>query len=416
MTYPARRRARVLLLASLPLAAALHAGRALPPAAVPSALPDPRPGDASVSFPFEEDDGHILVRGRIQGSGPLWLILDSGATGSLIDSAQARALGLTLTERFQVAGAAGVVDAFAVSDASIHLPGVELRNQELTALPLGFLASGKGRTVAALLGADVFRRFVVEIDYAAERLHFHDPARYRPGAGAEVLPLTVVEDHPYVRAQLVLPGGRIVEGDFAVDTGSGFTVMLAAPFAARGKVVEAMDRTIGAKAQGVGGEILLAIGRLQGMRLGRFLMTDPVAVFPQNFGGEVAARGKAGNIGAGLLRRFRVTFDYPHGRLILEPNAAFASPDEYDMSGVSLRAEGDTFDRILVSRVMDLSPASEAGLKREDRILSIDGRPAGTIGLAALRDLFRQPGKQVSLDVQRDGKTLSMLLKTRRMI
>ena len=347
------------------------------------------------------------MRGRIQGSAPLWLILDTGATGSLIDSAQARALGLKFEEAFQVAGAAGAVDAFAVSGTSISLPGIELRDQEMTALPLDFLASGKGRPVAALLGADVFRRFVVEIDYAAERLRFHDPARYTAPAGAEVLPLTVVEDHPYVRAQLVLPGGRTLDGDFAVDTGSGFTVMLAAPFATQGRMMDAMDRTIGAKAQGVGGEILLSIGRLQGMRLGSFLMAAPVAVFPQNFGGEVAARGKAGNIGSGLLRRFRVTFDYPHGRLILEPNSGFAVPDEYDMSGVSLKAEGASLERIRVARVMDLSPASEVGLKREDLIVSVDGRPAAALGLAALRDLFRQHGREVRLGVERGGESLS---------
>ena len=401
------RRARLLLALLLLLAAAPHAGRA-----VPAALP---PVEPLVAFPFDEDDGHILVRGEIEGSGPLWLILDTGATGSLIDAAKARSLGLKLEDGFPVTGAAGVVDAFAVSGASIRLPGVVLRDQELTALPLDFLASGKGRPVAALLGADVFRRFVVEIDYAAERLRLHDPARYVP-RGGEVLPLTLVDDHPYVKAQLVLPGGRTIDGDFAVDTGSGFTLMLAAPFAAQGKVVESMARTIGAKAQGVGGEILLAIGRLDGVRLGHFLIADPVAVLPQNFGGEVAGRGKAGHIGSGLLRRFRVTFDYPHGRLILEPNAAFASPDEYDMSGVSLKAEGTAFDRILVARVMDLSPASEAGLKREDQIVSVDGRPAAGLGLAALRDLFRTPGRQVRLGVERRGEPLSMLLVTRRLI
>lgn len=401
------RRARLLLAPFLLLAVAPPAGRALP---TPSAV-----GEPVVAFPFDEDEGHILVRGEIEGSGPLWLILDTGASGSLIDAAQARSLGLKLEDAFPVTGAAGVVDAFAVSGASIRLPGVELRNQELTALPLDFLASGKGRPVAALLGADVFRRFVVEIDYAAERLRLHDPARYVP-QGGEVLPLTLIDDQPYVKAQLVLPGGRTVDGDFAVDTGSGFTLMLAAPFAAEGKVVESMARTIGAKAQGVGGEILLSIGRLEGVRLGRFLIPAPVAVLPQSFGGQVAGHGKAGHIGAGLLRRFRVTFDYPHGRMILEPNAAFGAPDEYDMSGVSLKAEGTAFDHIRVARVMDLSPAAEAGLKREDLIVSVDGRPAGTMGLAALRGLFRTPGREVRLGIERRGEAMSMLLVTRRLI
>jgi hypothetical protein len=125
MKYPARRRSGALLSGLLVLAA-LAPALALPGTYAPQTARDVRfaGGGSSVTLPFEEDDGHIVLRGTIGGSAPLWLILDTGATGSLIDSRQARALGLPFGESFQVIGAAGAVDAWEVESASIGLPGL----------------------------------------------------------------------------------------------------------------------------------------------------------------------------------------------------------------------------------------------------------------------------------------------------
>ncbi len=394
---------------------------AAPAASAPSAGSTPSDirfaaGASALAIPFEEDGGHILLRGEIAGSGPLWLGLDTGATGSLIDSDRARDLGLRFGEAFQVIGAAGGVDGAEVSGASIRLPGVELRDQSMTALQLDFLARGKGKDVVALLGYDVFSRFVVEIDYAGGRLHLHDPASYVYRGKGESFPLRFEGDHPYVRAQFELPGKRVVEGELVVDTGSPFSLMLAAPFVAENRLLEGIGPTIASKARGVGGEMLLSIGRLQGIRLGRFLLAGPVTVFPQNFGGVITARGNAGNLGAGFLRRFRVIFDYSRGRMILEPNATFGDRDEYDMSGVSLIAEGADFGTIKVARLIEPSPAHEAGLRREDVIVAVDGKAAGAIGLANLRTLFREEGREVRLDVRRGGEAIAMQIKMRRLI
>jgi hypothetical protein len=373
-------------------------------------------GASALAIPFEENGGHILLRGEIAGSGPLWLGLDTGATGSFIDSDLARSLRLRRGASAPIVGTAGTVDGEEMGGASIRLPGVELRDQSLTALQLDFLARSKGREVDALLGYEVFSRFVVEIDYSNQRLHLYDPGSYRYSGSGESFPLRLEGDQPYVHAQLVLPDKRLVEGEFVVDTGSPFSLMLAAPFVTQNRLMDSVQRTISAKAKGVGGEMMLVIGRLQGLRLGRFLLADPVTVFPQNFNGEIAAQGTAGNLGAGFLRRFRVIFDYSRGRMILEPNAAFGERDEHDMSGVSLVAEGADFETIKVARLTESSPAVESGLRREDVIVAVDGKAAAKIGLAHLRSLFREEGREVRLDVRRGAETLALQLKMRRLI
>jgi hypothetical protein len=55
--------------------------------------------------------------------------------------------------------------------------------------------------------------------------------------------------------------------------------------------------------------------------LGNFVIQNPITGFVKV--GEIADRGKDGNIGGKFLRRFRVTFDYSRRRMILEPNSFF---------------------------------------------------------------------------------------------
>jgi C-terminal processing protease CtpA/Prc len=132
--------------------------------------------------------------------------------------------------------------------------------------------------------------------------------------------------------------------------------------------------------------------------------------------GTISAPGTLGNIGGGILRRFRVIFDYPRSRMILEPNTRFGEPFDYDMSGLGLRAAGAAFDRVIVARVLDASPAVDAGVREGDELARVDGTRAIEIGLDSLRATFRKEGEEHRLELIRAGEKLEVTLKTRRII
>jgi hypothetical protein len=52
----------------------------------------------------------------------------------------------------------------------------------------------------------------------------------------------------------------------------------------------------------------------------------PLTQFSQNKAGIFMVPYITGAIGAQMLRRFTVIFDYPHGQIILEPNEHFGDP------------------------------------------------------------------------------------------
>jgi C-terminal processing protease CtpA/Prc len=137
-------------------------------------------------------------------------------------------------------------------------------------------------------------------------------------------------------------------------------------------------------------------------------------VYSRDTVGVFAGEDADGIVGGEILRRCKTAFDYPHDRLVLEPYAG-GQPFEYDMSGLFLVGGGDEYRRVTVFSVAPQTPAAEARLMKGDEIVSVDGRPASKLGLDGVRDLFRAPSTY-RLEVKRGNETLSLDLKTRRLV
>lgn len=370
-------------------------------------------GQSSKRIPIEEVDGHFFFRGQINNSPPVWFGLDTAASHSLVDVGLARKLALKLVGNQQVTGAGGAVGGSYAKGVTIKLGDAELQEQTLSSLPLDPLYASIGREVPVLLGYDFLSRFVVEIDYAARCIVLHEPATFTYSGPGEVIPITLHNNQPYVSARLLLAERDPIAGEFVIDTGSGNSLMLSHAFATEHRVLDSVGKRVQSRARGVGGEIQLIASRIEGLRLGAFTIENPVTLFPQ---GEITAAGMAGNIGGKFLRRFRVIFDYSRNRVVLEPNKCSSEMEDYDMSGAALVASSPDLKLIKVSRVLENSPASNAGLMPEDIIQAVDNKSASVIGLASMREMFKKEGREYLLKIQRGEKTTQLKIKLQRLI
>ena len=80
--------------------------------------------------------------------------------------------------------------------------------------------------------------------------------------------------------------------------------------------------------------------------------------------------------------------------------------------GTGATAEGKSVRGLIVERIMDESPASEAGIEQGDVILMINGEEAKDF--ASLQEAVQQAGKEdrsVKLKLERDGKELTVKIK-----
>lgn len=372
-------------------------------------------GQSAVKIPFELYNKLIFIRTRVNGSPPLWFLLDSGAEISVIKESSARTLGLEFEGKGNISAAGGSVDFLNVKNVTFSLPGADILNPKVVSFPLETFEPILGRTADGILGADLFNRFVVEIDYANQTINLFDPGIYHYSGKGTVLPMTVKENSLFVQVFVTQKGVDTIQGVFQIDTGSDSTIVLNGPFARAHKLVEPTN-TIESNGLGAGGTSRSLVGRVERIEIGRFVMKNPVVRFSQDENGDLASGDYSGIIGGELLRRFRVIVDNSNGRLILESNVHLTESDEFDMSGITFSFEPPDFKILKVDGVMRNSPAAEAGLTVGDIVTAIDSKPVSKYNSDQLRKMFKKNGRMCSLVIKRGSKVLRIGIRFRRLI
>ena len=102
--------------------------------------------------------------------------------------------------------------------------------------------------------------------------------------------------------------------------------------------------------------------------------------------------------------------------MILEPNCHFSEPDEYDMSGLLLIAEGNEFKTFKVRHLIEDSPATAAGLSEGDVISAVNGTPASKLSLEQVRRMFKKEGQSYLLSIKRGDERMQIRIRLRRLI
>ncbi len=300
----------------LPLAAVLGLLSYCPAAPQEGASTFHFASDGQAVVPFELTKDVIFFQMHVKGSSrTLWFSLDSGAGSSYMDAGVAKSLGLQTVGSGTVQGAgSGDVPVEYVDRVTFELPGLESTAHRINVTDLKPLNEQFGRAEDGLLGYDFLRRYVVAVDYAAQKMTVYDPLNFKYTGSGAVFPVHFRHRWPYISATIKVKGLDSQSGEFLVDSGSGDAVDHPAIL----KSTEPLRRIqtgvgLGTPSQG-------ALGRAEYFELGRYhfkgLITSCCSANPddqQKIGGEV-------------LRRFTVIFDYPNERIILEPNRNFSEP------------------------------------------------------------------------------------------
>lgn len=371
-------------------------------------------GATVVTAPFRLVQNHIYFPLSVNGAPPIDFIFDTGADFTVIDRKRAEGLGLPMTGAIETRGSGpGSAQTALIANPRIAFAGIELPLEAIAALDLGALSLREGKAIEGIVGYGVLSRFIIDVDYARGELRFHDPASYAPDPDAVALPITFYGNAPIVTAKVTDANGVTHEARLLLDTGARAAVDLGKPFLERTRFAEgrAIEGLLGA---GVGGATTQRIGRVARFELGGIAIEAPVTSFSTATAGGDADPNFDGLIGGEILRRFTLTVDYPHERLLLRKNAAFGEPFEYDMSGLYFVATDAKLDRFRVESVIPGSPAALAGVAAGDELVTVDGR--AVTSLEELRLLLKKAGEPHELVLTRGGRTVQAQFVTRRLL
>lgn len=341
-------------------------------------------------------------------------VLDTGASTSVIDTAAAARLGLKVGSTENATTGGGTVASARISGARASIGSLVWNGLPLVAIDLAGLRAGLGHPVEGVLGYDVFARYVVEIDYVASAVRFHDSTRWQPPDGADRVSLLLPEQIP-----LVDVGVRGVSGGFSTarvefDTGQTGALTLTQRHVEQQKLVEHQQPALTITAGAIlAGGVAAYVTRLGVLEIGRAQVDAPVITVASEEAAGVAGE-TVGLLGGEVLRRFDLFVNYSNREVWLRPNRDFGAPLEFDMSGMSLAATDEEAYR--VRSVLPNSPAADAGVKTGDLVTAIDGRPAADVTLPDVRRMLRVPSVTYLMTLTRDGSVRMITLRTRRMI
>lgn len=382
-------------------------------------------GKDVVEVPFQLVHEKILISVGVNGSEPMPFVLDTGAPiAVLMRSEKASALDLDIVGKAAVGGAgegeASMVDLAA--NVTFQLQDITITGSTMA------IGVGEGKLPQmgweGVIGRPLFKNLVVDLDFANEVMRLYPPDKFRyKGTGSEI-PITIApgSGFAFVESEVSIDGKKAVPATLAIDTGAGHALSLSVD---AHDELDAPEKTVSSILHwGANGVIRGRTGRISSLKVGDFVMRDVVASFPNPEGTHaLASMGAFGDItrhgilGAKVLKRFRVIFDYTNARMILEPTKGLDAPFASNNSGLRPWpwAPGDAF--VKVADIVASSPAEEAGLEVGDRIIAIDGRSVEGLAPDRIEEFLEQaPGTRVKLTVMRGEKKFDRELVLRQMI
>ena len=260
------------------------------------------------SVPITSTRGQITIPARVNGSDPLTFMLDTGYTMTVLRPQIAESLNLRRAGSITVIGIAGEERTPTYEGAELDIGGVRLAPRRIG----GMAATRRRRD--GIIGSGLFRQYVVVIDGQARKVELFRPSEFTYSGNGEVIPLRFRRSTPIIEASINVPDKPPIRASFEIDTGCDSGLCLGEDFT-RAHQLLGTNTQAGGKV-GVGGGASTRSGHVPQLQIGALKVNQPDTDFFLD--GSPVDGDAAGHIGIGVLRPFRMIFDYSRRQMILE--------------------------------------------------------------------------------------------------
>lgn len=395
---------------------------------------------------FQLINNLVVIPLKINGK-KLSFILDSGASKTILfNITKNDSLGLNDVEKvsLQGLGKGKPVEALLSKNNTISLKNITSSNETIyVVLKDNFDLSAKmGITIHGILGYSLLRNFIVKINYKNKKIDFFNPKTYQPKKckRCETFPIQFYRKKPFIDAQVQLDtiDNELTKVKLLIDSGGSDALWFFEGTKKQIKTPKRFFRDV--LGEGLSGTIYGNRSRIPKIKLKSFEIESPTASFLDSSAtiNARAFKDRNGSIGAGILKRFVVWFNYSNQQLTLKKKGSFKRGFNYNMSGLDIVYNGkqlvkekdvkkitnaynqqvNTKNSISfissysykfkssykIKGVLENSPADSAGLQKGDVILRINNKSVHEFTLTdILMKMREKDGKKIKMLIERAG-------------
>ena len=399
-------------------------------------------GSVKRTFSFETINNLIVVPVKINGV-TFSFILDSGVNRTILfNNDLISALQLKNKTSINLRGFSNSesIKAFKVEASLLEIDRLRSFNHEILLLEEGNLSFSQrmGTQIDGILGASLFKNYKITVNYNTERLRIERSQEKTISCRkCSVLPIRFRNSKPLVSASIIQENGETIQGDFLIDSGSSDALWL---FDQHDKIEKPTSFFPDFLGIGINGDVFGDRSKVETFRLGNFKLNQVKAAFPDSLGSYkvLVDSNRIGSIGGELLKRFKVTFDYPNNQIVFKKTSKTFDRFYYNLSGIELQYKGESLVKekvssfqsrdvsenesqnrgikIYLSQLYRLrfrpiieianlrvnSPAALARLKEGDIITEVNGKRVCDIDLQGIMHQFqKKPGAKIKLGIMR---------------
>lgn len=396
-------------------------------------------------IPFKLINNLIFIPVNVNGA-ELTFMLDTGVAETILFSLDNKEVKFENVEKIKFSGLGGNVsiDGFK-SDRNIAKIGDKIINSSMLlyiVIDEEFnISSHIGIPVNGVIGYHFFKNHPISIDYTAKKITVYqdiDILQKKIRKFTE-LPLSIEKDKPYIHADVEMTNEK-KSSKLLIDLGNSDAIWLFPALIKdfvynRPNIEDYLGR-------GFNGDIYGKRSRIHNFYLQDFKFEKPLTAMPDEYSIQHVnlVADRKGSVGGEIMRRFSVVFDYTGGKLYLKKNRNYDDPFHFNMSGLDFKQDGLEWqeDRVKiepkklsdanneisvinnfqykftlkpifsVAGVRKDSPAFVAGLKKDDRVITINGSKTSEMTMEKIMELMKSDeGRNITMVIQRKNKEMT---------
>ncbi|GAA5098077.1 hypothetical protein GCM10023210_33850 [Chryseobacterium ginsengisoli] len=398
-------------------------------------------------IPFKLINNLIFIPVNINGA-ELTFLLDTGVAETSIFSLENQDLKLPNIEKIKFSGLGGAasIDGFR-SDNNIARIGKNYVNYSMTIFIIvdqDFnISSHVGIPVNGIIGYHFFKNHPVQIDYSSKKITiYNDETLFKKKIrNFDALNISIERNKPYLFADVEMTNEK-KSSKLLIDLGNSDPLWLF-PILIKDFVYNRpnIDDFLG---RGFNGDVYGKRSRIHNFYLGDFKFEKPLTAMPDEYSIQHVnmVESRKGSIGGDIMRRFTVVFDYANQKIYLRKNGNYNDPFHFNMSGLDFKQDGLEWTKDVVNLpaknkdnpnggvevinnslqynfvlkpifsiagIRKDSPGAKAGLQKDDRLISINGKKTADMTLNKIMEMMKSDeGKTINILIERKNKQMTL--------